>query len=88
MPVKPLKLLKLPLYLIVGDKPVSFTRTADGGADLLGWDFGRKEMTRDAASWDDVVDLQPGLPVQDSFEFSEGETVQVTSARSTRLSGG
>ena len=70
--------LDLPIYLIVGAQPVSFVRTEDGGADLRGWDFKKKQMTREAASWDDVVDLQPGLPVRDSFEFSEGETVEVT----------
>ncbi len=37
----------------------------------------RREMTRQAASWDDVVDLQPDLPVLGSFGFSEGETVHV-----------
>ena len=67
--------LDLPIYLIVGAKPVSVVATP-GGMRLMGWDFERREMTRDAASWDDVVDLQPG-PVLESFEFSEGDTVRV-----------
>ncbi len=70
--------LELPMYFIVGDKPVSFERTEEGGALLLGWDFKKKEMTQGAASWDDVVGLQPGIPVKESAHFSEGGTVQVT----------
>lgn len=69
---------KLPMYFIVGDQPVSFESTEDGGALLLGWDFKKKEMTQEAASWDDVVGLQPGVPVEGSAHFSEGDTVQVT----------
>lgn len=69
---------KLPVYLIIGDQPVSLERTEDGGALLLGWDFDQKKMTQDAASWDDVVGLQPGVPVEGSAHFSEGDTVQVT----------
>ncbi len=71
--------LKLPLYLIVGDKPVSLVETPDGGGRLLGWDFEKKEMTRDAASWDDIVGLQKGLPVRGNCDFSEGgDTLPVT----------
>lgn len=73
--------LDLPLYLIVGRKPVSWERTADGGSILLGWDFDAKEMTIEAASWDDVVDLTPGVPVTDQLEFTEGDTVRVTKAQ-------
>jgi hypothetical protein len=69
---------KLPMYFIVGDQPVSFEATDDGGALLLGWDFKKKEMTQDAASWDDVVGTQPGLPVETSAQFSEGDSRQVT----------
>ncbi len=42
--------LDLPIYLIVGAKPVSMVRLPGGGMRLLGWDFERREMTRDAAS--------------------------------------
>ena len=49
----------------------------ENGLALRGWDFERP-MTRNAATWDDVVDLQPGLPVQGNAEFSEGEAVRVT----------
>lgn len=76
--------LKLPLYLIVGEQPVSLVETPDGGGRLLGWDFEKKEMTRDAASWDDVVDTQPGVPVQGNTDFSEGETRTVTLAQFNR----
>lgn len=69
---------KLPVYLIIGDQPVSWESTEDGGSILLGWDFKKKEMTQEAASWDDVVGLQPGVPVEGSAHFSEGDTVQVT----------
>jgi hypothetical protein len=70
---------KLPMYLIVGDQPVSWEYTEDGGSILLGWDFKKKEMTQAAASWDDVVGLQPGIPVEGSTHFSEGgDTVRVT----------
>ncbi len=50
--------LDLPIYLIVGDRPVSLVETPDGGMSLMGWDFERRGMTREAASWDNVVDLQ------------------------------
>ena len=70
--------LDLPIYLIVGAQPVSLVETEDGGAALRGWDFEKREMTFGAASWDDVVALQPGLPVLDSFELSEGDVVSVT----------
>ncbi len=36
---------KLPVYLIIGDQPVSWESTEDGGSILLGWDFKKKEMT-------------------------------------------
>ncbi len=70
--------LELPVYLIVGQQPVSWERTEDGGSLLLGWDFKKKKMTQAAASWDDVVSIQPGLSVQVSASFSEGDTRQVT----------
>ena len=73
--------LELPAYFIVGQQPVSWERTEDGGSDLLGWDFDKKKMTRAAASLDDVMGLQPGLPVKSTAQFSEGETVQVTKRR-------
>ena len=75
--------LKVPLYLIVGNQPVSLERI-DGSVTLRGWDFGQRKLTIEAASWDDVVDLQPGIPVLDSFEISEGETVEVTKAEFNR----
>ena len=70
--------LDLPIYRIVGAQPVSFEPTPDGGARLLGWDFKKRKMTREAASWDDIEALQPGLPVRESFQFSEGDVRKVT----------
>ena len=70
--------LELPIFLIVGRQPVSWERTDDGGSMLLGWDFDKGEMTQDAASWDDVLGLTPGVPVADQGRFSEGDTEQVT----------
>ncbi len=80
------KLLRwLPIYVIAGDKPVSMEETPDGGADLLGWDFARGEMTRDAAEWDDIVGhLQPGLPVRGNTDFAEGDWIEVTKAEFDR----
>lgn len=72
--------LDLPIYMIVGRQPVSMVRTKDGGAVLLGWDFDLGEMTTDAASWDDIVGTQPGVPVQGNAAFSEGDAVSVTKA--------
>ncbi len=66
--------LKLPIYAIAGEKPVSMTRTADGGAELLGWDFARGEMTRDAAE----------LPVRGNTDFAEGDWIEVTKAEFDR----
>ncbi len=70
--------LDLPIYRIVGAQPVSFEPTPNGGAVLKGWDFKKRKMTREAASWDDIEALQPGLPVRDSFEFSEGNVLKVS----------
>ena len=72
--------LDLPIYLLVGDQPVSLVATEDGGMALHGWDFEKRELTREAASWDDVLDLQPGLPVSGNTDFAEGESVRVTKA--------
>lgn len=47
--------LKLPIYVIAGDQPVSLEATEDGGMDLKGWDFELKRMTRAAADWDDII---------------------------------
>ncbi len=77
--------LKLPIYVIAGDKPVSMEETPDGGAALRGWDFDLGEMTRDAAAWDDIVGhLQPGLPVRGNTDFAEGDCVKVTKAEFDR----
>ncbi len=70
--------LDLPIYRIVGAQPVSFEPTPDGGAVLKGWDFKKRKMTREAASWDDIEALQPGLPVQGNSSFSEGDARKVT----------
>ena len=70
--------LDLPIYMIVGAQPVSLEATPDGGASLKGWDFKKRRMTREAASWDDIEALQPGLPVRESFQFSEGDVRKVT----------
>ncbi len=70
--------LKLPIYAIAGEKPVSMTRTADGGAELLGWDFARGEMTRDAAEWDDIVGHRGNT------DFAEGDWIQVSKAEFDR----
>ncbi len=37
--------LKLPIYVISGEQPISYERTEEGGAELLGWDFKKKKMT-------------------------------------------
>ncbi len=71
--------LRLPLYVITGKKPTSLERI-DGSVTLRGWDFDQRKLTIEAGDWDDVVDLQPGIPVRESFQFSEGETVEVSKA--------
>ena len=70
--------LNLPIYMIVGAQPVSFEPTPEGGADLKGWDFKKRKMTREAAGWDDIEALQPGLPVKGNSSFSEGDARKVT----------
>ena len=70
--------VELPIYLIVGRQPVSWEHTEDGGSILLGWDFELKEMTMQAASWDDVIGLTPNVPVAFQGNFAEGDTEQVT----------
>ena len=52
--------LKLPIYVIDGQQPVSMVETEDGGADLMGWDFEKKEMTRAAGSWISFVGFDAG----------------------------
>ena len=68
--------LNLPIYVVVGSKPVSMVETADGGARLLGWDFTKGKLTRAAASWDDIVGLQAG-PVKDTRQ-SESDWREIT----------
>ena len=72
--------LNLPLYMVVGEKLVSAEETADGGMALRGWDFRRREMTRAAVSWDDIVGhTEEGRKVQGSSAFAEGEdTFEIT----------
>jgi hypothetical protein len=48
-------MLKLPIYLLVGEKLVSAEETPGGGMALRGWDFIQRKMTREAADWDDVM---------------------------------
>ncbi len=43
-----------------------------------GWDFEKRKMTRQAASWDDIEALQPGLPVKGNSNFSEGDVRKVS----------
>ena len=52
--------LKLPIYVIDGEQPVSMVETEDGGADLMGWDFEKKAMTRAAGSWDSIIGFNSG----------------------------
>ena len=76
--------LTIPNYWLVGDKPVSLTRNAEGGAELLGWDFDLGEMTHGGASWDDIEGLTPGVDVEDQVEFAEGDVRVVTKAEFDR----
>ncbi len=70
--------LNLPIYMIVGAQPVSLEATPDGGMALRGWDFKKRKITREAASWDDIEALQPGLPVRGNSNFSEGDARKVS----------
>ena len=72
--------LKLPIYLLVGEKPVSAEATPDGGLALRGWDFVRGELTRNAVTWDEIVGhLQEGLPVRGNCDFADGgDTFPIT----------
>ena len=74
--------LKLPLYLIVGEKPIAVWETPDGGMGSCGWDFARGDLTRDAVSWDEIVGhLQEGVPVRGSSDFAAGgDTFRISAA--------
>lgn len=70
--------LELPIYMIVGEQPVS-VEEVDGRLRIRGWSFAEGRMTQDAASWDDIVGhLAPGS-VRRQAKFSTGsDTKQVT----------
>lgn len=72
--------LKLPLYLVAGEKLISVLPSEEGGLSIRGWDFRKREMTRDAVEWDEIVGhLQEGRKVQGSSDFAEGEdTFEIT----------
>ena len=36
--------LNLPIYKIVGERPIKMVRTSDGGAELLAWDWAAKDL--------------------------------------------
>ncbi len=42
--------LELPIYAIVGQKPIKMFRTPDGGSDLQAWDFDLGEFVRGGAN--------------------------------------
>ncbi len=60
--------LELPLYVVNGEKICSFEELPDGGARFLGWDFGRGELTRNAAEWDDFFGGDP-----ESYQITKQE---------------
>ncbi len=72
--------LALPLYLIVGEKPIAVWEMPDGGMGFHGWDFARGELTRDAVTWDEIVGhLQEGVSVRGSSDFAAGgDTFPIT----------
>ena len=72
--------LKLPIYAMVGEKPIAVWKTPDGGMAFHGWDFVRGELTRDAVTWDEIVGHLPeGLPVRGNCSFADGgDTFPIT----------
>ena len=72
--------LKLPIYAVVGEKPIAVWETPDGGMAFCGWDFVRGELTPDAVTWDEIVGhLQEGVPVRGNSCFADGgDTFPIT----------
>ena len=56
------------LYVVNGEKIASFVELPDGGARLLGWDFERGELTREAANVDDFYGGDP-----ESYQITKEE---------------
>lgn len=69
--------LELPIYVIVGKRPVS-AELVKGRLRMRGWDFETGKMTRDAANWEDIVGhLEPGQAVKGNVDFAK-DTRRVT----------
>jgi len=57
-----------PCYCIVGARPVKAIKLPDGGVDILGWDWDKKDFVRDMGMLTRVM-------------MPEGETEMVTEAQ-------
>ncbi|MCP5059043.1 MAG: hypothetical protein GY937_20250 [bacterium] len=54
----PLSFLERPICRIIGRKPICWMPDRKGGGSLRGWDFSLGKMTRMAASFDDLLDVE------------------------------
>jgi hypothetical protein len=67
--------LELPIYVILGERPVMMEETPDGGAQVLGWDFDKRELVPALGSLAEVVGMVPHC--DDPFE-ALGDREEVT----------
>lgn len=63
--------MKLPRYFIVGDRPVKAVPTADGGMDLLAFDWDSGELIREMGYLTRV--MLPGDPEVDEVSREQFE---------------
>ncbi|MBI3181000.1 MAG: hypothetical protein HYZ28_02520 [Myxococcales bacterium] len=63
--------MRLPRYFIVGDRPVKAVLTADGGMDVLAFDWGSGEMVREMGYLTRIMTSDPEVDEVSREEFDE-----------------
>ena len=63
--------MELPLYLIFGARPVKFERTADGGMDVLAFDWETGEFVRDLSYLSRYFRNEPETEVVSKRKFDD-----------------
>ncbi len=62
---------ELPLYLVFGARPVKFERTADGGLDVLAFDWETGEFVRDLSYPSRYFRYEPETEMVTKQEFDD-----------------
>jgi hypothetical protein len=66
--------MELPMYCIVGDRPVKAVSTSDGGMDVLAYDWDTGDFERDLTYLNNII--QGGLEVTVVTEAEFNRRVQ------------